>query len=134
MDPNELMEMFNKRPRIGTLSTADMKGNVNVAVFGSPQMVDEETVVMGIGKNRSLKNLKENPKAAFIVMEPGETVGDWSGARVYLEAQTVDQDGKFYEDIKANIAKMAGPEAAKMIFAAIRFKITEVRPILDTSA
>jgi hypothetical protein len=134
MDRKELMAMFNKRPRIGTLSTADMNGNVNVAVFGSPQMVDEETVVMGIGKNRSLKNLKENPRAAFIVMEPGETVADWSGARVYLEAQTVDQEGEFYEDIKANIAKMAGQEAAGMIFAGIRFKITEVRPILDMSA
>lgn len=134
MDRKELMAMFNKRPRIGTLSTADMNGNVNVAVFGSPQMVDEETVVMGIGKNRSLKNLKENPRAAFIVMEPGETVADWSGARVYLEAQTVDQEGEFYEDIKANIAKMAGQEAARMIFAGVRFKITEVRPILDMSA
>lgn len=134
MDRKELMEMFNKRPRIGSLSTADMEGNVNVAVFGSPQMVDEETVVMGIGRNRSLKNLKENPRAAFIVMEPGDTPAEWSGARVYLEAQTVDQDGEFYEDIKANIAKMAGPQAAKMIFAAIRFRITEVRPIMDASA
>lgn len=134
MDRKELMEMFNKRPRIGSLSTADMEGNVNVAVFGSPQMVDEETVVMGIGRNRSLKNLKENPRAAFIVMEPGDTPAEWSGARVYLEAQTVDQDGEFYEDIKANIAKMAGAQAAKMIFAAVRFKITEVRPILDMNA
>jgi len=134
MDRKELMAMFNKRPRIGTLSTADMNGNVNVAVFGSPQMVDEETVVMGIGKNRPLVHLKENPRAAFIVMEPGETVADWSGARVYLEAQTVDQEGEFYEDIKANIAKMAGQEAARMIFAGVRFKITEVRPILDMSA
>ncbi len=131
MDRKELMEMFNKRPRIGTLSTADKKGNVNVAVFGSPQMVDEETVVMGIGKNRSLTYLKENPKAAFIVMEPGETLPDWSGVRVYLEAQAVDHEGKLFEEIKANIAKAAGPQAAEMISAAVRFKITEVRPLVD---
>ena len=71
MNRNEVMELFNKRPRIGTLSTANQKGEVNVAVFGSPQMIDENTVVMGIGKNRSLANLKENPHAVFIVMEPG---------------------------------------------------------------
>ncbi len=134
MDRKQVMEMFNKRPRIGTLSTANMKGDVNVAVFGSPQMVDENTVVMGIGKNRSFEYLKENPRAVFIVMEPGETVDQWSGARVYLEAQTIDQEGNFYEEIKANIAKVAGNDAAKMIFAGVRFKITEVRPIMDSSA
>lgn len=122
--------MFNKRPRIGTLSTSDSKGNVNVAVFGSPQMIDEDTVVMGLGQNRSLSYLKENPKSAFIVMEPGETIVDWSGVRVYLEAAAIDQEGDLFEQVKGNIAKMAGPEAAKMIVAAVKFNVTEVRPLL----
>ena len=70
MDRKQLMEMFNKRPRIGALSTANKAGDVNAAVFGSPQMTDENTVVMGIGNNRSLENLLDNPKAVFIFMEP----------------------------------------------------------------
>jgi predicted pyridoxine 5'-phosphate oxidase superfamily flavin-nucleotide-binding protein len=131
MDRQELMALFNKRPRIGTLSTADKTGEVNVAVFGSPQMIDENTVVMGIGQNRSYRNLQRNPKAAFIVMEPGETVTDWKGARVYLEAMDMDTEGEFYDQIKKGIAKAAGPQAAEMIQAAIRFRITEVRPIVD---
>jgi predicted pyridoxine 5'-phosphate oxidase superfamily flavin-nucleotide-binding protein len=131
MDRQELMALFNKRPRIGTLSTADKTGEVNVAVFGSPQMLDENTVVMGIGQNRSYRNLQRNPKAAFIVMEPGETVTDWKGARVYLEAMDMDTEGEFYDQIKKGIAKAAGPQAAEMIQAAIRFRITEVRPIVD---
>ena len=131
MDRQELMALFNKRPRIGTLSTADKTGEVNVAVFGSPQMIDENTVVMGIGQNRSYRNLQRNPKAAFIVMEPGETVTDWKGARVYLEAMDMDTEGEFYDQIKKGIAKAAGQQAADMIHAAIRFRIKEVRPILD---
>ena len=131
MDRHELMALFNKRPRIGTLSTADKTGEVNVAVFGSPQMIDENTVVMGIGQNRSYRNLQRNPKAAFIVMEPGETVTDWKGARVYLEAIDIDTEGEFYDQIKKGIAKAAGSQAAEMIQAAIRFRITEVRPIVD---
>jgi hypothetical protein len=47
--PLKLMEYFNKAPRIGTLSTADKSGNVDSAVFGSPRMTDEKTVVMGLG-------------------------------------------------------------------------------------
>ena len=132
MDRKEVMELFNKRPRIGSLSTANRKGEVNVAIFGSPQMIDENTVIMGIGQNRSFGNLQENPKAVFIVVEPGETVMDWKGARVYLEAMDIETGGGFYEQIKENLAKSGGKGAADMIHAAVRFKITEVRPIVDT--
>ena len=131
MDRQELMALFNKYPRIGTLSTANHEGDVNVAVFGSPRMIDESTVVMGIGENRSFRNLQRNPKGVFMVMEPGETVMDWKGARVYLEATDMETEGRFYDQIKRDIAKVAGPQAADMIHAAVRFKITEVRPIVD---
>ena len=131
MNRQELMELFNKYPRIGALATANKQGDVNVAVFGSPQMVDENTVIMGIGENRSYRNLQRNPKAVFIVMEPGETVMDWKGARVYLEATDLETGGEFYDQIKQNIAKAAGEQASRMIQAAIRFKITEVRAIVD---
>lgn len=131
MNRQELMEIFNRRPRIGSLATASARGDANVAVFGSPQMIDENTVVMGIGENRSFRNLKENPKAAFIVMEPGETVMDWKGARVYLEAVDIETGGGFFDQVKENIEKAAGKQAAQMIHAAIRFNITEVRPLVD---
>lgn len=131
MNRLEVMELFNKSTRIGTLSTANRKGEVNVAVFGSPQMIDENTVVMGIGRNRSFRNLQENPNAAFIVVEPGKTAMDWKGARVYLEAMDIESGGGFFEEVKAGIARAAGKEAADMIHAAIRFRITEVRPIVD---
>ncbi|MFH0844335.1 MAG: pyridoxamine 5'-phosphate oxidase family protein [Pseudomonadota bacterium] len=131
MDRKELMELFNRYPRIGALATANKEGDVNVAVFGSPRMLDENTVVMGIGRNRSFRNLQRNPKAVFIVMEPGDTVADWKGARVYLEAVDMEIEGEFYNQIKGNIAKIAGRKAGDMIHAAIRFRITEVRPIVD---
>jgi hypothetical protein len=127
----DVMELFNKEARIGTLSTANRKGEVNVAVFGSPRMIDENTVIMGIGRNRSFRNLQENPQAAFIVVEPGKTVMDWKGARVYLEALDIESGGGFFEEVKAGIAKASGKEAAAMIHAAVRFRITEVRPIVD---
>jgi hypothetical protein len=131
MNRQEVMELFNKRPRIGTLSTANKKGEVNVAVFGSPQMIDENTVIMGIGRNRSFRNLQENPKAVFIVVEPGKTVMDWKGARVYLDVVDLESGGGLFDEVKAGIAKAAGKQAADMIHAAVRFKITEVRPIVE---
>lgn len=130
MDRKQVMEMFNKRPRIGTLSTANRNGDVNVAIFGSPQMTDENTVVMGIGDNRSLSYLRENPNAVFIVMEPGKTPMDWKGCRVYLAVDRLEDHGDLLDSIRAKIAEAAGEAAAKMIRAAVRFKVTDVRELI----
>jgi hypothetical protein len=102
-----------------------------VAVFGSPQMIDENTVVMGIGRNRSFRNLQENPKAVFIVVEPGKTIMDWKGARVYLEAVEIEKGGGFFDEVKEGIAKAAGKAAADMIHAAVRFRVTEIRSVVE---
>ena len=131
MDRKELMALFNKQPRVGVLATSNKEGDVNAAVFGSPRMTDENTVVMGIGQNRSFRNLQRNPKAVFIVVEPGESAADWKGARVYLEAVEMEAGGPFFDQIKVNIEKAAGPRAADMIYAGVRFRITEVRGIID---
>jgi hypothetical protein len=130
MTPMEVMSFFNKTARIGVLSTADADGKVNAAVFGSPRMIDENTVVMGIGENRTYKNLLDNPKAVFIIVEPGQSLMEWKGLRVYLKVEAIDTDGLFYNEIKTGIAEVVGKEAARMIQAAVRFKITEVRNLI----
>ena len=48
MDRKSVMEMFNRKSRIGALATSSKNGEVNVAVFGSPQMIDENTIIMAI--------------------------------------------------------------------------------------
>ena len=69
--PANLMEYFNKQPRIGTLSTSSQDGKVDVALIGSPWMVDEKTVIIALAKNRTFSNLQENPHAVYMIMEPG---------------------------------------------------------------
>jgi hypothetical protein len=128
---SKLMEYFNKSPRIGTLSTADKAGNADSAVFGSPRMTDEKTVVMGLGRNRTLANLQQNPNAVYLIMEPGASLMDWKGIRVYLKAQNIATSGPVLDTFKAQMAEVAGEEAAKMIYATVSFSVTEVRPLID---
>ena len=129
--PGKLMEYFNAAPRIGTLSTADRTGKVDTGIFGSPRMIDEKTVIMGLGQNRSLANLKENPNAVFMIVEPGETVMDWKGIRVYMRMKNLATTGKPLEDYRQRMAAVAGKEAAAMIQAVVTFEVTELRPIMD---
>lgn len=133
MDRKKVMEMFNKKSRIGALATCNKNGDVNAAVFGSPQMIDEGTVIMAIGNNRSYKNLQENPKASFIVIEPGESPATWKGVRLYLEVAEFERYGEVLDSFRENIRKVAGDKSAEAITAAIRFKIVDVRPLIAPS-
>ena len=128
---SKLMDYFNKSPRIGTLSTADKAGSVDSGVFGSPHMTDEKTVLMGLGNSRTLANLQQNPHAVYLIMEPGATIMDWKGIRVYLKVQAIATSGPVLDAFKANMAKVAGEAAAKMIYATVSFGITEIRPLID---
>ena len=126
-----LMEYFNKQPRLGTLSTADKNGKVNSAYFGSPRMVDEKSIFMGLGNNRTFANLHENPSAIFMVMEPGESIMDWKGVRIYVKMTECQTAGEKLDNLKTTLAAKAGEGAAKMMHAAVTFKIVEIRPLAD---
>jgi len=128
----QLMEYFNKQPRLVTLSTADKNGKVDSAYFGSPRMIDEKTIVMGTGTNRTLANLRENPNAVFLIMEPGKTAPEWKGVRIYVKMKECETSGHKLDKIRAVIAEKVGPETAnKMIHVALAFEIHEIRPLAD---
>ena len=130
MDRKEVLAFFNKRPRNCLLCTSNSKGEVDVAAYGSPRMIDEDRVVLGTGDKRSYRNLRENPKAAIIVTEPGEIRHDSKAIRVYLEVTAIKTEGKEFDEIKEGVAARAGKEAADNLQAAVFFRITEVRPLI----
>jgi hypothetical protein len=128
---DKLVEFFNKQPRIGALSTSNKEGKVNVAYFGSPFMADEKTVEVGLTQNRSFTYLQENPFAAFIIMEPGASLPEWKGVRLYMKMTDCQTSGEKLDAVKARITAGAGEGAAKMIHAAITFEVLEIRPLAD---
>ena len=127
----KLMDYFNKQPRIGTLSTASKNGQVNVACFGSPRMIDEKTVVMSVRNARTFANLQENPNAVFVIMEPGKTSPEWKGVRVYLKMTDYETSGEKMEAARKAIAQRLGYETAKAMHAVITLQIQEIRPLSD---
>ena len=94
-------------------------------------MVDEKTVVMGLGKNRTLANLQQNPNAVFLIMEPSADFMDWKGIRVYLKAENIATIGPVLDTFRLQMVKVIGEEAVKMIHATVSFSVTEVRPLSD---
>jgi hypothetical protein len=127
----KLMEYFNKQPRMGVISTSSKDGKVDSAVYGSPQMIDENTVIVALARGRTFANLQENPNAAFIIMEPGPGILDWKGIRVYLRMKEYATSGPQLDEYKIQAAKIAGEQAAEMIRVLATFEVTEVRPLID---
>jgi len=126
----EVMEIVNKPGRIGTLGTANKQGRPNVAYFGSPRLSEDGTIVMGLGSNRTLKNLEENPFAVFFCVAESPVTFTTPGYRLYLKAREIQKEGSIIDGVRKAIAEHAGPDAAKMIAAGVVFDVTEVRPLI----
>lgn len=127
----KLREYFNKQPRLGVISTSSKDGKVDCAVYGSPQMIDEKTVIVALARGRTFANLEENPHAVFMIMEPAAGVLDWKGIRVYLKMLEYATSGPKLETYKSQMAKVVGKPAAEMIAVLATFEVTEVRPLID---
>ena len=129
--PKSLMEFFNKQPRLGVLSTANRAGEVNSAYFGSPRMSDEKTIIMALGNNRTFANLQENPNACYLIMEPGKALPEWKGVRMYLVMKECQTSGDTVETMRKQLVEKAGEAAGKMVYAAVTFEVSAVRPLAD---
>jgi hypothetical protein len=64
-------------------------------------------------------------------MEPGETLLDWKGVRVYLKMKEYADSGPNLEGYKKEAARIVGEEAVAMIAVLATFEVEEVRPLID---
>lgn len=117
-------------PRINVLSTSSNSGEANVALFGSPVLADESTVMMVLSENRSFANLLENPRAALLVIMPGTSGMQTEGCRLYLKVKTIEDSGPALDTMKAAIKARIG-NAAEMLKHLVVFDVEETRPLVD---
>ena len=126
----EIFEIVNKPGRVGVLGTSDKNGQPNVAYFGSPRLMEDGTLVMGLSSNRSLGNLEENPLAVFFAITESPVTFATPGYRIYLKVKEIQKEGPLLDGVKKAIAEHAGEEAAGMIVAGVAFEVTEARPLV----
>lgn len=124
-------DLINAPGRVGVLATTDRAGNPNVAVFGSPHMPDDLTLVMGLADTRTAQNLLESGRAVFMSVLPGPTSAETRGARVYLKVRAMEKEGPNLEMIKEKIRAVAGDRPAGRIRYAVFFDVESTRPLID---
>lgn len=99
-------------------------------ILASPQLQENGTIVMGLGSNRTLKNLEENPRAVFICVDESPVTFTTPGYRLYVQAREIQKAGPVIDGVKAAIAEVAGADIAKMIAAGVVFEVTEIWPLV----
>lgn len=123
-------EFFATRERTNVLATTGKDCKVNVAAFGSPTLLDDSTVAMMLGENRTWQNLKENGKAALLVILHGGTGMGMKGCRLYLSFREAHDSGEKFDAMITPIRERIG-KGADILKHYVEFDITEARPILD---
>ena len=89
---NERMKEIFGKQGIFVLGTADLNGVPNVVPVGAVKILNDETILISDQYfNKTLKNLKENPKVAISFWESGEGYQIKGRAKIHTE-------GKIYEE------------------------------------
>ncbi len=114
----EMIDAFNATKQFA-FATASKNGEPNVTPMGSVFLIDPETIWIGNNyMNRTIKNLKENPKAVLLVW----TAGVKGCLKVKADTKIIES-GPDYEKVK-EMVKARKPDINCR--SLVILKITEV--------
>jgi hypothetical protein len=120
-----LSDYFESVRGLGVLATANSKGEVDVAIYARPHVVDENTIAFIMCERLSHENLKSNPHAAYIFVEQGK---GYVGKRLYLTKVREETDTAVIDSLRRREPKTYSAENAKRY--AVYFHINKVRPLV----
>ncbi|MBN2182246.1 MAG: pyridoxamine 5'-phosphate oxidase family protein [Sedimentisphaerales bacterium] len=121
-----LTDYFRGAEGTGILATSDSAGNVDLAIYSRPFVIDEDKVAFSMLEKTSFANIQSNPKAAYMFIEKGE---GYSGKRLYLSKLGEETDPQRIEEIKSQHPKRhkSKSEAARHL---VYFNVEKIRPLV----
>jgi len=123
----DLKQYFDTTKRFGVLATASSDGQVDIAVYARPHVVDEETVVFIMADRLSHKNLQSNPHAAYLFRKGAAR---YVGKRLHLTKVKEETDPEKIEELRRHKTPIAcEPEEGKVRYL-VTFRVDRVRPLI----
>lgn len=122
----QLSELFKEGGR-GVIATSNLQGEVNVAIYAIPRVIDDETLAWGMTEGRTYRNIRENPWVAYLYMNPG---AGFSGARLSLKLKGIEDSGEMLDAIRARTRQIVSPAAAEAVKYVAYFSVIEIRPLI----
>ncbi len=120
-----LAEYFATIKGTGILATSDSNGNVDIAIYAPPYIIDEKTIAFSMLDRLSFKNVQSNPKAAYMFIEQGE---GYAGKRLYLTMAGEEKDEEQIKAIKQLHSRTHASQEAIRHF--VYFSVDKIRPLM----
>jgi Pyridoxamine 5'-phosphate oxidase len=120
-----LAEYFATVEGTGILATSDAHGNVDLAIYTRPYIIDERTIAFSMLDRLSCKNVRSNPKAAYMFIKRSE---GYVGTRLYLTMTGEEKDPERIKAIKQLHSQTHGGQAT--IRHLVYFSVNKIRPLV----
>jgi hypothetical protein len=119
-----LSEYFENTEGTGVLATSDSQGNVDIAIYARPHVIDETTVAFIMNERLSYRNITSNPKAAYLFLE--DTPG-YKGKRLYLTKTKEENDAELINSMRRKPDKYQESDLKKYL---VYFSVDKIRPVV----
>jgi len=117
-----LKDYFETTKGLGVLGTADVQGNVDLAVYSRPHVMDDGTLAFIMADRLTHKNIQSNPKAAFLFVEEG---GGYKGKRLFLTMVREDDNRELIDTLSRK--KYDDPDKKKYL---VYFTLEKELPLI----
>jgi len=124
----DLKDYFSKVSGFGTLATADAQGQVNLAVYARPHVLEDGTLAMIMRDRLSHHNLQSNPHAAYLFREEG---AGYRGRRLHLTKIAEEKDTSRIAELKRRHPSVGGDAMQEPVFLVV-FQVDRVLPLIGS--
>ena len=121
----EWKDYFEKKSGMGFLATSNSKGDVDIAVYSRPKVMDDCTLAYGMADRLTHANLQENPHAVYAFNE-----GGFQGVRIFLEKVREETEGPLLDSIRQEADKIVGPGIGDFVKFVVYFRVTKQLPLV----
>ncbi|HKK34197.1 MAG TPA: pyridoxamine 5'-phosphate oxidase family protein [Desulfomicrobiaceae bacterium] len=125
-----LKNYFEKTQGVGILSTSDMSGAVNAAVYSRPHVMDDGSISLIMNSKLSHKNVLENPKAHYLFMEDGP---GYKGKRLSLTMLSEEENSERLSELCRRCYPSELEPEGKVRYL-VNFRVEKELPLIGTKA
>jgi hypothetical protein len=122
----DLAHYFETMKGKGVLATADDQGLVDVAVYGRPHVVDEDTITFIMPDRLTHHNLQSNIHAAYLFIEEGP---GYKGVRLFLSKVREEEDSELLRSIRRRTHTTEKEEEETSLYL-VFFKVDKILPLI----
>jgi len=119
----KLDEYFDLKKGVGVLSTADVEGNVDAAIYARPHFIDDGTLAFIMRDRLSHHNLQSNPRATYLFKEDGS---GYKGKRLFLSRVREEQNTELLESLRRRKSAYGNGDNRFLVF----FKLDKTLPLV----